>query len=63
MITADTIEVEPEKLRRLIGRVVFLSVPHWSTNIADWVEAHWVLREAFIENLRATVAGSPEVSV
>ena len=40
MITADTVEVEPEKLRRLIGRVVFLSVPHSGTNIADWVEAH-----------------------
>lgn len=51
-------EVQPQKLLEQIRRVVFLSVPHWGTNIADWVKNHWVLRKAFIEDLRATVAGA-----
>jgi hypothetical protein len=38
--------------------VVFLSVPHWGTNIADWVRSHDIWRLALIENLRAAVAGS-----
>jgi len=50
--------VNPDDLCQLIHRVVFLSVPHWGTNIADWVQSHWVWRRALIEDLRATVAGS-----
>ncbi|HTT21333.1 MAG TPA: hypothetical protein VMG82_20560 [Candidatus Sulfotelmatobacter sp.] len=50
--------VVPADLIDRVRRVVFLSVPHWGTNIADWVRSHWLLRKAFIENLRATVAGS-----
>ena len=41
-----------------LRRVVFLSVPHWGTNIADWVRAHTVWREAVIADLRAGAAGS-----
>jgi hypothetical protein len=41
-----------------IDRVVFLSVPHWGTNIADWVRSHPVWRAAAVAKLRAAVAGS-----
>jgi len=57
-IAVDGLDVQPRALIDHIRRVVFLSVPHWGTNIADWVKSHWVLRRTLIENLRATVAGS-----
>ena len=41
-----------------VSRVVFLSVPHWGTNIADWVHSHACLRKAVVNELRAAVAGS-----
>ncbi len=41
-----------------IDAVVFLSVPHWGTNIADWVRSHGVWRAAIVAKLRAAVAGS-----
>ena len=41
-----------------IDSVVFLSVPHWGTNIADWVRSHRVWRTAIVAKLRAAVAGS-----
>jgi triacylglycerol esterase/lipase EstA (alpha/beta hydrolase family) len=50
--------VEADDLLQRVRRVVFLSVPHWGTNIADWVQAHWIWREALVEELRAAVAGS-----
>lgn len=50
--------VEPSDLLDAIQRVVFLSVPHWGTNIADWVRAHKVWREAIVAQLRLAVAGS-----
>lgn len=51
-------KVEPGKILERVRRVVFLSVPHWGTNIADWVRAHPVWREAVIAELRAAVGGS-----
>jgi triacylglycerol lipase len=51
-------KVEPVEILRRVRRVVFLSVPHWGTNIADWVHAHGVGRRAVVEELRAAVAGS-----
>lgn len=51
-------EVKPETIRKRIRRVVFLSVPHWGTNIADWVRAHGAGRKAVVADLRAAVAGS-----
>ena len=45
-------------IRRCVRRVVFLSVPHWGTNIADWVVSHAGLRKALVTELRAAVAGS-----
>ena len=51
-------KVEPVRILNCVRRVVFLSVPHWGTNIADWVYAHGVWRRAVVEELRAAVAGS-----
>jgi len=51
-------QVEPARILKSIRRVVFLSVPHWGTNIADWVHAYGVLRRALVEEFRAAVAGS-----
>jgi triacylglycerol lipase len=52
------VPVEPETILERVCRVVFLSVPHWGTNIADWVKAHWIERKALVEELRTAVAGS-----
>jgi triacylglycerol lipase len=46
------------QIRHRLKGVVFLSVPHWGTNIADWVYSHPALRAAIIADLRAAVAGS-----
>lgn len=51
-------KVEPGKILERVRRVVFLSVPHWGTNIADWVHAHTIWREAVVAELRVAVAGS-----
>ena len=51
-------KVEAARILERVRRVVFLSVPHWGTNIADWVRAHGVWRRAAVEELRAAVAGS-----
>jgi hypothetical protein len=52
------VKVKVEEILRAVRRVVFLSVPHWGTNIADWVHEQGVLRRAVVEELRAAVAGS-----
>lgn len=44
-------------LQHLAG-VVFLSVPHWGTNIADWVHANPGLRATVVADLNGAVAGS-----
>ena len=51
-------KVEPEWILKCVRRVVFLSVPHWGTNIADWVRAQRLSREAVVDALCAAVAGS-----
>ncbi len=50
--------VASRKIRECLDGVVFLSVPHWGTNVADWVHSHPALRTALIAELRAAVAGS-----
>lgn len=50
--------VPSRDLRECLSAVVFLSVPHWGTNIADWVYSHPTLRAMVIAQLRAAVAGS-----
>src|SRR5271157_143169 len=51
-------EVNAREILERVRCVVFLSVPHWGTNIADWVRAHTVLREKVVGELRAAVSGS-----
>jgi hypothetical protein len=43
------------ELLDFIDRVVFLSVPHRGTNIADWVAGYRIGRRLVIQQLRATV--------
>ncbi|HXZ81213.1 MAG TPA: hypothetical protein VEG30_14895 [Terriglobales bacterium] len=50
--------VSDEHIRHCLKRVVFLSVPHWGTNIADWVCSHPGWRAVIIAKLRAAVTGS-----
>ena len=45
-------------IRHCLDGVVFLSVPHWGTNVADWVYSHPVLRKTAIADLRAAFASS-----
>lgn len=45
-------------IRQRIAGVVFLSVPHWGTNIADWVHDNPGLRATVVADLNAAVAGS-----
>lgn len=52
------IPVRCEDIRKRVCRVVFLSVPHWGTNIADWVHSYPCLRKAAIAEMRVAVAGS-----
>jgi hypothetical protein len=52
------VQVEAEEILELVRRVVFLSVPHWGTNIADWVRAYTLGRTVVVAELRASVAGS-----
>ncbi len=58
-VVADgRVDMDPGRILPQVRRVVFLSVPHWGTNIADWVRSHKALRERAIADLRKLVAGS-----
>jgi pimeloyl-ACP methyl ester carboxylesterase len=50
--------VSAQDFRDRIDGVIFLSVPHWGTNIADWVYSNVLLRKMVIADLRAALAGS-----
>ena len=50
--------VSPGEILKRIHRVVFLSVPQFGTNIADWVRSHTPGRYAVIADLRAAVTTS-----
>ncbi len=52
------LQVDAGTLRKFLRRVVFLSVPHWGTNIADWVKSHSVYRRAAVVEMEAAFAGS-----
>lgn len=52
------VKIEALEMLPWIRRVVFVSVPHWGTNIADWVHSHPWLRQAIIRYLQAAVTGS-----
>ena len=48
----------PRQILHMIRRVVFLSVPQWGTNLADWVRAHALGRAVVVAKLRAAVESS-----
>ncbi len=50
--------VASQTIRDCLDGVVFLSVPHWGTNLADWAHAHAALSALLVADLRAAVAGS-----
>ncbi len=51
-------QIKPEDLLGCIKKVVFLSVPHWGTNIAEWVDNRKALRITVIADLQAAFLGS-----
>ena len=55
---ADGTTVHAKTILESIRRVVFLSVPQWGTNIADWVRDHAAGRALVIAELRASVTAS-----
>jgi hypothetical protein len=54
----NALPVNPKEILRRVKRIVFLSVPQWGTNIADWVTARTWERQLVVGKLRATVAAS-----
>jgi triacylglycerol lipase len=52
------VEVDREEILRQVDRVVFLSVPQWGTNIADWVHTYRIERHVVLADLRAAVTAS-----
>ncbi len=50
--------VEAREIRDRITHVVFLSVPQWGTNIADWVRTYWIARKLVVGNLYASVSAT-----
>ena len=50
--------VPAAELLRKVNRIVFLSVPQFGTNIADWVRTYALGRQAVVAELRASVAAS-----
>lgn len=51
-------EVAGGDVLAFVHGVVFLSVPHWGTNIADWVRAHGIARRAVLAELQCAVTAS-----
>jgi hypothetical protein len=51
-------QVKSKDIRDRLHKVVFLSVPHWGTNIADWVQSYPNLRKLIVSELRSAVRGS-----
>ena len=50
-------EIASQAILDCLRQVIFLSVPHWGTNIADWVRSHTTWREVVITELESAVAG------
>ncbi len=50
--------VEPGAILGMHLRLVFLSVPQWGTNIADWVRAHPIGRKGIVEFFRTSIAAA-----
>jgi hypothetical protein len=54
----DGVPVKAAEILEMVRRVVFLSVPQWGTNIADWVRSYKSGRIAAVAELRTSVAAS-----
>jgi hypothetical protein len=54
----DGMTVPAKAILESIQRVVFLSVPQWGTNIANWVRDHAPGRTLVVAEMRASVAAS-----
>jgi hypothetical protein len=50
--------VVARQILEMISRLVFLSVPQWGTNIAEWVRDNLLGRAVVVAELRASVAAS-----
>ena len=55
---ATAIDVDHPTILNKVNRVVFISVPQYGTNIADWVRSHALLRRVVIEDLHRAVDGA-----
>ncbi len=55
---ATAINVDQRQILRKVNRVVFVSVPQYGTNIADWVRRHALLRRVVIEDMLRVVDGA-----
>jgi len=55
---ADGMTVPAKTILESVSRVVFLSVPQWGTNIANWVREHAAGRALVVAELRASVVAS-----
>jgi len=52
------VKVDPGEVLERVDRVVFISVPQWGTNIADWVRTYHPERRLVVAGLRASVEAS-----
>jgi triacylglycerol lipase len=57
-VPATAIDVEQSEILEKVARAVFVSVPQYGTNIADWVRGHRPLRRVVIEDLLLAVHGA-----
>lgn len=57
-IPVDGTTVKARDILDAIRRVVFLSVPQWGTNIANWVRDYALGRALIVAEMRASVAAS-----
>lgn len=53
-----SVAVSPHEILERVERVVFISVPQWGTNIADWVRSYSIERKFVVAELRTAVAAS-----
>ena len=62
-IVVDGVSVSAAEIFQMVSRLVFLSVPQWGTNIADWVRTYTAGRVAVLAELRAGVAAGASAPV
>lgn len=52
------VEVDSDEILTKVDRLVFISVPQWGTNIANWVHSYQTERQLVLADLRTAVAAS-----